>query len=326
MAASGSYSRTVLAVALVCMALFGQSYAQLKVGYYNGKCNQTNVENEIYSAVSAAFAADRTVPAALLRLMFHDAYGGCDGSLLLDGPEKKGVNNLSVRGYNVIDACKARLEQKCPGVVSCTDILVVATRVAVSLAGGSGTWYNVETGRRDSLTSNGQDAVNLPSPTTSVKDTAAKFAQRGLSTQDMVVLIAGGHTIGIIHCDKFKDRLYNYMGTGLPDPSMNATTLASLRNTCPNAVSTKFAFADQTLGSSMKFDRKFCEAITQGKGLLQIDQRLASDPLTKSIVTNCATTSNFVSLFSTAINTLARYRTLTGTNGQIRKICSRVNT
>jgi len=322
--ASGSYSRTVLAVALVSIALVGQSYAQLGVGYYNGKCKTYNVESEIYSAVSAAYASDKSIVAALLRLLFHDAYGGCDGSLLLEGPEKKGPNNLSVRGYNVIDACKTRLEQRCPGVVSCTDILVIATRVSVYLAGG--TWYNVETGRRDGLTSNGQEAANLPSPTISVKDAIAKFAQRQLSAQDFVLLLGGGHTVGIIHCTKFLDRLYNFQFTGLPDPSMNATTLAFLKNTCPNAVSTKFAFADQTPGSSMKFDKGFYQAIMQGKGLLQIDQRLASDPLTKSIVTNFATTNSFATLFGGAINKLARYRALTGTNGQIRKICNRVNT
>lgn len=58
---------------------------------------------------------------------------GCDGSLLLNGPEKSAVPNQSVRGYNVIDSCKASLEQKCPKIVSCTDILVIATRVSVYL-------------------------------------------------------------------------------------------------------------------------------------------------------------------------------------------------
>lgn len=52
-----------------------------------------------------------------------------------------------------------------------------------------GTWYSVETGRRDSLTSNAQDAANLPGVAISVKDAVAKFAQRQLSTQDFVLLL-----------------------------------------------------------------------------------------------------------------------------------------
>lgn len=59
---------------------------------------------------------------------------GCDASILLDGPntEKTSPPNLSVRGYDVIDAAKAAVENVCPGVVSCADIIVMATRDVVS--------------------------------------------------------------------------------------------------------------------------------------------------------------------------------------------------
>lgn len=60
---------------------------------------------------------------------------GCDASILLDGSssEKTAIPNLSVRGYDIIDQAKAALEKGCPGVVSCADIIVAATRDAVSL-------------------------------------------------------------------------------------------------------------------------------------------------------------------------------------------------
>lgn len=60
---------------------------------------------------------------------------GCDASILLDGPssEKTAPPNLSVRGYDIIDKAKAALEKACPGVVSCADIIVAATRDAVAL-------------------------------------------------------------------------------------------------------------------------------------------------------------------------------------------------
>lgn len=58
---------------------------------------------------------------------------GCDASILLDGTtsEKTAGANGSVRDYELIDACKVALEQKCPKLVSCADIIVIATRVAV---------------------------------------------------------------------------------------------------------------------------------------------------------------------------------------------------
>lgn len=58
---------------------------------------------------------------------------GCDASLLLDGKEseKTAFPSLTVRGYDVIDEAKAAVEDVCPGVVSCADIVVLATRDSV---------------------------------------------------------------------------------------------------------------------------------------------------------------------------------------------------
>lgn len=60
---------------------------------------------------------------------------GCDASILLDVPssEKNAGANQSVRGYELIDDIKAALEKACPGLVSCADIIVAATRDAVVL-------------------------------------------------------------------------------------------------------------------------------------------------------------------------------------------------
>jgi len=62
---------------------------------------------------------------------------GCDASVLLDdadnftGEKNSFPNANSLRGFEVIDNIKSKLEDMCKGVVSCADILAVAARDAV---------------------------------------------------------------------------------------------------------------------------------------------------------------------------------------------------
>lgn len=65
------------------------------------------------------------------------AWQGCDASILLDTvgttkSEKDTIPNLTLSGFDVIDDVKAKVEQVCPGVVSCADILALAARDSVS--------------------------------------------------------------------------------------------------------------------------------------------------------------------------------------------------
>ncbi|KAE8707147.1 Peroxidase 64 [Hibiscus syriacus] len=67
---------------------------------------------------------DKTVPAALLRMHFHDCFiRGCDASVLLyskgnNKAEKDGPANLSLHGFYVIENAKKEVE-----AVSCPEVL-----------------------------------------------------------------------------------------------------------------------------------------------------------------------------------------------------------
>lgn len=64
---------------------------------------------------------------------------GCDGSILLDNADgivsekDANPNRNSALGFEVVDDIKTALENVCPGVVSCADILAIASQISVSL-------------------------------------------------------------------------------------------------------------------------------------------------------------------------------------------------
>ncbi|KAL3626784.1 hypothetical protein CASFOL_029356 [Castilleja foliolosa] len=254
---------------------------------------------------------------------------GCEGSILLDESsefrsEKAAFPNLnSARGFEVIDAIKANVEKACPSVVSCTDILTLASRDAVFLAGGR--FWAVPLGRRDGRTAN-QDGANrdLPSPFEPLENITSKFIAKGLDAKDMVVL-SGGHTLGFAHCFTFKQRLFDSDGLGNPDPTLDISLLSKLRGSCPNQND-----SDTNLvpfdSSSSRFDNSYFKSLVNKSGLLQSDQALMGDNKTAAIVLSYIKFPFlFANDFATSMVKMSNIGVLTGQQGDIRKNCRVVN-
>ncbi|KAL8459036.1 hypothetical protein ACS0TY_036495 [Phlomoides rotata] len=134
-----------MVVALLCCSQLeafpaggGGGHFGLFPGFYEFSCPQAN--EIIMSVLENAIAKDSRMAASLLRLHFHDCFvQGCDASVLLDNSKNivseknSGPNKNSLRGFEVIDEIKAKLEQVCPHTVSCSDILALAARDSVVL-------------------------------------------------------------------------------------------------------------------------------------------------------------------------------------------------
>ncbi|RVX11597.1 Lignin-forming anionic peroxidase [Vitis vinifera] len=257
--------------------------AQLSSSFYDNAC--PSALSTIRTAIRTAVSRERRMAASLIRLHFHDCFvQGCDASILLDDSptiqsEKNAPNNNnSVRGFEVIDNVKSQVENICPGVVSCADILAVAARDA-SVAVGGPTW-TLKLGRRDSTTSGlSQAATNLPTFRDGLDRLTSLFSSKGLSTRDMVAL-SGSHTIGQARCVTFRDRIY---GNGT---NIDAGFASTRRRRCPaDNGNGDDNLAPLDLVTPNSFDNNYFKNLIQRKGLLQSDQVLFNGGSTDSIVT-----------------------------------------
>ncbi|XP_042515825.1 peroxidase A2-like [Macadamia integrifolia] len=306
------------------------SNAQLNSTFYASTC--PNVSSIVSGVIQTALQSDARIGASLVRLHFHDCFvQGCDGSILSDNSasiqsEKDAAPNTnSARGFDVVDNIKTALENSCPGVVSCADILAIAAEASVSLAGGP-TW-SVLLGRRDSTTASQAGAnTSIPSPFETLSNITTKFTNVGLSTTDLVAL-SGAHTFGRAQCRTFSNRLYNFSGTGSPDPTLNSTYLATLQQTCPqNGNGSIVTNLDLTTADT--FDNNYYSNLQNNNGLLQSDQELfsTSGASTISIVNSFSSSqSTFFSNFAQSMINMGNISPLTGSSGEIRTDCKKVN-
>ncbi|GAU36230.1 hypothetical protein TSUD_214270 [Trifolium subterraneum] len=303
----------------------GSSSAQLSENFYAKKC--PNLFNIVNSVVHSAVAIEPRMGASLLRLHFHDCFvNGCDGSVLLDDtPYTKGEktalpNQNSLRGFEVIDAIKYKVESLCPGVVSCADIVAIAARDSVANLGGP--LWNVKLGRRDSKTASFNDASSgvLPSPFSPLSTLINTFKAQGLSTKDMVAL-SGAHTIGKARCTIYKNRIYN-------DANIDSLFAKARQRICPrtNGTIKDNNVANLDFKTPNHFDNVYYKNLINKKGLLHSDQQLFNGGSTDSLVNAYSNDPKaFECDFVTAIIKMGNIKPLTGSNGEIRKQCRIAN-
>ncbi|KAF8018180.1 hypothetical protein BT93_H3162 [Corymbia citriodora subsp. variegata] len=255
---------------------------------------------------------------------------GCDGSLLLDNSanitsEKDAAPNAnSTRGFDVVDSIKSAIESSCPGTVSCADILAISAQASVVLSGGPS--WTVLLGRRDSLTANQAGAnTSIPSPFDPLANLTSKFSAVGLDTTALVTL-SGAHTFGRAQCRTFSPRLYNFTSSG-PDPTINSSYLTTLQQLCPqNGSGTVLANLDPSTLNT--FDNNYYANLQNNQGLLRSDQELFSTTgaATISIVNSFSgNQSAFFQNFAQSMINMGNISPLTGTNGEIRSNCRKVN-
>ncbi|KAK7335012.1 hypothetical protein VNO80_26782 [Phaseolus coccineus] len=329
--------------------------SNLEYDFYRNTCPQA--EGIVRSALTRIYFDHRDVAPALLRLFFHDCFiqlflipsaklrGSCtlgfaqyavDKSGALgrlgtlyenDGNsnrsvEKQAVPNQTLRGFDKIDLIKEEVEQACPGVVSCADIVSLAARDSVLLAGGP--FYPVLTGRRDNHQSFFKEATDqIPRPDDNVTRTLHLFNLRGFNARET--------------------------NTRQPDPSIPLDFLRQMRLNCPNNSSTnnnkdefvtsKYMTNDvhpkpgmsymQALSSSVSsgstFDTHYFQSLLRGRGLLFADQQLMVEDKTAKLVSAYASDdgSTFRMDFAKVMLKMSNLDVLTGPQGQVRLNCSK---
>ncbi|XP_017698768.2 peroxidase 4-like [Phoenix dactylifera] len=315
-------SMTFAPLALLLL-LLGSTSANLSPNFYASSCPK--LFPTVKHVVQSAIAKEKRMGASLLRLLFHDCFvQGCDASLLLDdtssfrGEKTAAPNNNSVRGFDVIDKIKAAVEEVCPGVVSCADIVVITSRDSVVILGGP--YWEVTLGRRDSKTASFSLANNnIPPPTSSLSNLISKFAAVGLSKKDMVAL-SGAHTIGKARCINFRSRIYN-------ETDINGSFAKKRQKKCPRtAGSGDNNLAPLDVQTQNYFDNDYYENLINEKGLLHSDQVLFNGGSTDSQVKTYTTSpGTFYRDFVTGMINMAAINPLTGSKGEIRKNCRKIN-
>lgn len=136
----------------------------------------------------------------------------------------------------------------------------------------------------------------------------------------------GSHTIGDARCTTFRQRLYNQTGNGLADFSLDQSYASQLRSRCPRSGGDQNLFFLDFV-TPTKFDNSYFKNLLASKGLLNSDQVLVtksqqSMELVKQYAENMEL---FFQQFAKSMVKMGNISPLTGSWGEIRKNCRKIN-
>ncbi|GJW06676.1 putative RNA-directed DNA polymerase [Tanacetum coccineum] len=236
---------------------------------------------------SKAFSQNKGLAAGLVRLHFHDCFvRGCDGSILIDSTSSNTAekdspaNNPSLRGFNVIDNAKTRLEKVCPGVVSCADIVTFAARGGFQITGGLE--YDVPAGRRDGRVSLITETTGLPPLTSNLNQLTYSSTKQ--------------------------------------DPTLDKLYASKLKQQCPKGSNNVNLVVPMNLSSPSISDTGYYVDVLNNKGLFTSDQSLLTSKSTANQVHQNAKDPYLLkSKFAKAMVQMGKNGVLTGSQGEIQK-------
>ncbi|GFP91986.1 peroxidase 42 [Phtheirospermum japonicum] len=301
-----------LLLTLLCLSSLLSAFPEnekqsgLAINFYKDSCPQA--EDIIKEQVQLLYKRHKNTAFSWLRNIFHDCFvQSCDASLLLDSTrrmlsEKETDRSFGMRNFRYIETIKEALERECPGVVSCSDILVLSARDGIVSLGGP--YIPLKTGRRDGRKSRADILEqHLPDHNESISVVLDRFANIGIDTSGVVALLE-------------------------VDPSLNPSHVEHMLYKCPDAIPDPKAvqYVRNDRGTPMKLDNNYYRNILDNKGLLIVDHQLVTDKRTKPIVKKMAKSQDyFFKEFARAITILSENNPLTGAKGEIRKQCNLAN-
>ncbi|KAG6767543.1 hypothetical protein POTOM_028753 [Populus tomentosa] len=155
MAIQKFFSVLFLHLALAFLLVELTNAGGLQLGFCRRAC--PDAELIVHETLHRCISRDPTLAAPLLRMYFHDCF------------------------------------IRCPGVVSCSDVMALVARDAVLMIDGP--YWDVPTGRRDGRVSIANEVLfNLTSPFANITVLKQQFAATGLSVKDLAVLSGKGDT------------------------------------------------------------------------------------------------------------------------------------
>ncbi|XWS61432.1 hypothetical protein CRYUN_Cryun07bG0125200 [Craigia yunnanensis] len=289
----------ILAVVLFCQSV----HSQLQIGFYKDTCSL--VEFIVKEEVRKAFIRDRGVAAGLMRMHFHDCFVRVSGMshLLI---HLYLYHRVVMDQFSSIPLPPAKHRKTPLPITLVYEGTKMEDLAMMSLLEEEMAELHLP-----------QIRGNLAPPTFNVNQLTQLFENKGFTQEEMVTL-SGGHTIGRSHCTSFSDRLYNFSGTSMQDPSLDPKYAALLKQQCPQSSTNPNLVVPMTSSPSI-IDVGYYVDILANMGLFMSDHTLPTSPVTANqVAQNAKNPMQWKSKFAAAMVKMGQLDVLTGTAGEIR--------